>query len=216
MKMKADIEIVTGFIGAGKTTFINALVEETLVNNENIVVIQCERGESQIKESLKKDKRITIKLHDPEILLNEGYIKEIINVYQPHRIIIETNGTRVVNELLNVLHKKEIALLSKVTTMFHIAEAATFNLFLDNMGNFLLPSIQLSNLILINNTDSINNEELHTIRSKIESINQHAHLIEVKDADHMKTTINQAKVLDNGILKKCRTYIKNIINKNQK
>jgi G3E family GTPase len=211
MRMKADIEIVTGFIGAGKTSFINALIEETLVENENIVIIQCEVGGTEIKESIRKDKRITVRMYNPEKQLTEEYVKDSLNLCYPHRVIIEANGTRVINELLDILNKKSISGLCRLTTIFHIAEAATFHLFLNNMGNFLVPSIQLSNLILINNTDFINKEELQSIKSKINNINQHGHVIEVKQIEELKASIKQAKVLDKGIVKKCRTYLRNFI-----
>jgi G3E family GTPase len=211
--MKADIEIVTGFIGAGKTSFINALIEETLVENEKIVLIQCEAGETEIKESLKKDKRIIIRLKDIENPLTAAYLKEILNIRRPHRVIIEANGTSSINEILDILYEKDMSSLCRLTTVFHIAEASTFHLFLNNMGNFLLPSIQLSNMILINNIDSINKDELQSIKSKINNINQHGHIVEVEHIDELRASIKAAKVLDNGILKRCRIYLKNFIYK---
>lgn len=209
MRMKADIEIVTGFIGAGKTSFINALIQNTLINNEKVVIIQCEIGEVQIEENLQKDKRITIKYCNHENLFTIGYIKYILDLHRPHRVIIELNGTWIINALLASLQNKDLKNRCKVTTVFHISDVTTFDLYLNNMGIMLLPSIKLSNLILLNNTDAISKQKLEEVRCKIKSLNSYAHILEVKTLGVFKATIKQAHILDKGLLKKFRIYMKN-------
>ncbi|NRV17775.1 G3E family GTPase [Clostridium beijerinckii] len=49
--MKIHIEIVTGFLGAGKTSFINSLLKESLVDGEKVLVFQLEQGEKNIVHS---------------------------------------------------------------------------------------------------------------------------------------------------------------------
>jgi G3E family GTPase len=213
MRMKADIEIVTGFIGSGKTTFINALIQDTIVDNEKIVIIQCETGETKIEVKLQNHRAVIVKSCDEEKPFTEEYIKYILDLYRPHRLIIEFNGMEIINELLDSLHKRDLKKRCKLTTMFHISDVATFDLYLNNMSSMLLPPIQLSNLILLNNTDSIRKEKLEDIQFKIENLNSHAYIIEAKNTGLLKSTIKQANVLDKGFLKKCRIYMKNSLYK---
>lgn len=209
MRMKADIEIVTGFIGSGKTSFINELIQDTLVDSEKIVIILCETGETQLEQIVKNDKRITIKYCNYENPLIEEYIKNILEVNCPHRVIIEFNGTWIVNELLDIIQSKSLIKLCKLTTMFHITDAVTFELYLSNMENMLLPPIKLSNLIVLNNTEAINKDKLEDVNLKLKRLNSHAHIIEAKNISEFKKLIEEAKILDNGFLKKFRIYMKN-------
>lgn len=211
MRMKADMEIVTGFIGAGKTSFINALIQDTLINNEKVVIIQCEAGQVQIEENLQKDKRITIKSCTHEKLFTIGYIKYILDLHRPHRLIIEFNGTWIINSLLASLQNNDLKNRCKLTTVFHITDVTTFDLYLNNMGIMLLPSIKLSNLILLNNTDAINKQKLEEIRYKIKNLNSYAHILNVKNTGVFKATLKQANILDKGFLKKFRIYMKNFL-----
>lgn len=195
MGIKADIEIVTGFIWSGKTSFINALIQDNLVDNEKVIIIQCESGDTSIEQRLENDKRITIKSCDFENPLTEEFIKNILDMYCPHRIIIEFNGTWFLNELLDILQSKSLNKLCKLTTMYHITDVVTFELYLSNMESMLLPTIKLSNLILLNNTNAINKDELKDINLKIKRLNPHAHIIEAKNTGEFKKAIEDKKEL---------------------
>ena len=99
--MKVGIEVVTGFLGAGKSAFINSLIKTTKAVGEKIIVLTCEIGNVKIKEFKEKDlfvKHINFMEDNAELDKN---IYEIINEYKPHRIIIEYNGT----ETLEYLYK---------------------------------------------------------------------------------------------------------------
>lgn len=213
MRMKADVELVTGFIGSGKTSFINALIQDTIIDNEKIVIIQCEAGETKVEAKLQKHRCVIVKSCDEENPFTEEYIKYILDLYRPHRLIIEFNGTENINELLDSIYKKDLKKRCKLTTIFHISDVATFDLYLNNMSSMLLPPIQLSNLILLNNTDSISKEKLEEIQLKIENVNSHAYIIGAKNTGLLKSTLKQANVLDKGFLKKCRIYMKNSLYK---
>ena len=53
--MKVGIDVVTGFLGAGKSAFINSLINKTIADKEKIVVVTCESGKTQINEFNEKD-----------------------------------------------------------------------------------------------------------------------------------------------------------------
>ncbi|GAA0720517.1 hypothetical protein GCM10008905_09790 [Clostridium malenominatum] len=209
--MNTDIEIVTGFLGSGKTSFINALVESTLVDNEKVLIIQCERGLREIQKTIIEDKRVKIKLYDAEKPLTEEYLKYALTLYRPHRVIIEHNGTRNLIETLNIFNSKALKKHCKITTIFYISEASVFNFYLDNMGGFLLPAVEYSNLILINNINEVGKEEIDKIHKKIDSINPYAIIIGVKKGESIKAMVQKEKILEEGFLKKLRIFFKNIV-----
>lgn len=208
MSMKVEIDIVTGFLGSGKTSFINALIKNTLVSKEKILVIQCEKGEKNINQEIFSNSQITIKQYECTKPLTENYIKNIINLHSPHRVIIEYNGTRKLNEFLNVLDEKSLKKLCYVSTIFNISDATTFDLFLNNMGGIIVPAIYNCNLAIINNSGMISKEELDRIKIKIESLNQKTYILEVKDIKNLESTLNSEKILNNGLLKKFRILLK--------
>lgn len=211
MSMKIDIEVVTGFFGAGKTSFINALIKNTLVAKEKIVVIQCEKGEKNIEEKIPKSSQIVIKQYEPTKSLTEDYLKNIINIHSPNRIIIEYNGTRKIDEFLSILDEKKLKKLCYVSTIFNISDATTFNLFLNNMEGIIAPSIYNCNLAVINNSGRISNKELCTIKAKIESLNPKAYIMEVKDSRYLESVLSSEKILDNGLLKKFTLLLRNFL-----
>lgn len=206
--MRVDIEIVTGFIGAGKTTFINALLKNTIVKNEKVVVILCEKGNTLLNESLIKSNTIVVKNQEPLKPLTSEYLKNIINLYSPHRIIIEYNGTRTLEELANELNDANMRRLCKVSTIFHIAEAKTFKLFFFNMNGYIEPCIRSSNLILINHVDKITESDFLEIKNIIEKINHNVFILDIKSHEDIELRLKNEKVLDGGFMKKLRLAFK--------
>lgn len=150
--MKIHIEIVTGFLGAGKTSFINSLLKESLVDGEKILVFQLEQGEKKIvySNSISNFVRIQDVLDIKD--LKEKMIYSI-KKYKPNRIIIEYNGTSDLKELFDILNERIYRECSKITTVFFVADGKTLKQYIDNMGGFIIPFIQNANMIVINNID---------------------------------------------------------------
>ncbi|WP_251860018.1 GTP-binding protein [Clostridium sp. Marseille-Q2269] len=211
--MKSDVEIVTGFIGSGKTSFINLLVDLSLLSKENILIICCENGNKSFDNNINTHAQIVLKFYPPTKILTEEYIKNMVNIYNPHRIIIEFNGTQSLTELLNTFGKKSLKKQCKITTIYHIADAKTFNIYFNNMLNMIIPSIQFSNLILINNANEVTSKELETIESKINIFNPYAYLAIIKQIESMRSVIDKMNILDNGLQKRLRVFIKNLLDK---
>lgn len=92
--MKIHIEIVTGFLGAGKTSFINSLLKESLVDGEKVLVFQLEQGEKNIVHSSNISNFVRIQDALDIKDLKEKMIYSI-KKYKPNRIIIEYNGTLI-------------------------------------------------------------------------------------------------------------------------
>lgn len=209
--MKTHIEIITGFLSTGKTSFINVLTQITLIPKERLLILQCESGSKNIEKCIEGYENVVIKTYKIGEKLTEGYIKNILDTYKPHRLIIEHNGTIPVTETLSTIYSKKLKKVCKVTTIFYISEASTFNFYINNMVFMILPSVQYANLILINNIDDISKNEREEITKKINFINPYAYIVEVKKDETIKNVVNKANLLDKGLIKSIRIYFKDLI-----
>lgn len=209
--MKADIEIVTGFIGSGKTTFINGLLEETLEKNERVVVLQLEEGETEIEEKFKGNEKITL-IRSNYHSLTEKNFAELLKKKTPHRVIIEFNGTEEIQELLDIIHSKTIKPLCKLTCTYYVSEGSNFQSYLNNMGRFLLPCVQITNLVVLNNSSDISKNTLENINIILKQHNKFVPILEVQDHSLMKESIKSSNLFHRGLLKKCDLFFKELLN----
>lgn len=106
--MKTKVDIVSGFLDSGKTTFINGMLENKELLGERIVIIQCESGETEIHCELIKDKKVFIKNLDKDKLITQELIDTILDKYYPNRIIIEHNGMSKLEILVNIFEDRQI------------------------------------------------------------------------------------------------------------
>ena len=152
------IDIISGFLGAGKTTFIKKLLEEAIAG-EQVVLIENEFGEIGIDGGFLKDAGIEIRE------MNSGCIccslvgdfgaslAEVITKYRPERIIIEPSGvgklSDVVKAVVHVSADMEVELNSAVT----IVDAAKCKMYMKNFGEFFNNQIENAGTIVLSRTD---------------------------------------------------------------
>ena len=152
------IDIISGFLGAGKTTFIKKLLEEAIAG-EQVVLIENEFGEIGIDGGFLKDAGIEIRE------MNSGCIccslvgdfgaslAEVITKYRPERIIIEPSGvgklSDVVKAVVDVSADMEVELNSAVT----IVDAAKCKMYMKNFGEFFNNQIENAGIIVLSRTD---------------------------------------------------------------
>jgi G3E family GTPase len=208
MRIKTEIEIVTGFLGSGKTSFINALLKNTLVRGEKVLIVQCEAGEKNIQLENYPKSKIIIKGQDPSKALNLAYLKQMINFYNPHRIIIEHNGMRMLGEVLSIFNN-ELEELCMEPTVYHIADALTFDMFIINMKEIIEPFIYHSNLIVVNNSSVLDSKKRKSLIKKLEALNQGAFIIPLSSISELEESLKKADILQDGIIKSFRIAIKN-------
>jgi len=206
--MKVHIEIVTGFLGAGKTSFINSLLSETQVKGEKVLIFQLEHGEKEILKSTDINYFVKIKELNEVKDLKEEMIYSI-KKYSLNRIIIEYNGTSNLKELIDILNEKIYREYSKVTTIFFVADGKNLKKYIDNVGSFIVPFIQYSNMIVVNNMDYCNKEVLDEDFKKVRNINPKAYILKVNNKYTLKCALKESKVLDNGYFKKLKIKFTN-------
>ena len=213
MNTKADIEIVTGFISAGKTSFINALIKNSYLNIEKLLIIQYEQGNQSILDIIKKDENIHLEVIQGGSPLDSLYLKNIILKYKPHRVIVEYNGTKNLSDLLDILYTKELKKISKVTSIFFIADCTTYEMFFNNMPSLIMPNITHSNLVIFNNSDKIPEKKLSSITKQIRTLNKDTFFLNISDISNLDISLEETGFLDKGLFKVLRILSKNLISK---
>lgn len=206
--MKIHIEIVTGFLGAGKTSFINSLLSESQVEGEKVLIFQMEQGEKEIVQSFNTNNYLNVKKIDDIKSLKDQMIYSI-REYSPNRIIIEYNGTSNLGELFDMLNEKIYRECCKVTTIFFVADGTNLSKYIDNVGSFIIPFIQFSNMIIVNNIDYCNKKFLDEGFKKVRDINPRAYILKVNNKYILKSALRESKVLDNGYFKKLKIKVMN-------
>ena len=152
------IDIISGFLGAGKTTFIKKLLKEAIAG-EKVVLIENEFGEIGIDGGFLKDSGIEIRE------MNSGCIccslvgdfgkslSEVLTKYKPDRIIIEPSGvgklSDVMKAVIDVSADMDVALNSAVT----IVDAAKCKMYMKNFGEFFNNQIENAGTVVLSRTD---------------------------------------------------------------
>lgn len=172
--MKTKVDIVSGLLDSGKTTFINGMLENRELSGERIVIIQCEHGETEIDNELVKDKTVYIKKLEKENTVDSEYIDAILNEYSPDRIIIEYNGMASLESLFAIFEGRQVRKKSLLDKVVNTIDASTFEIFINNMGAILTGQISECDLIILNKTDSLSKEKLDNIERTLKTINKSA------------------------------------------
>ena len=152
------IDIISGFLGAGKTTFIKKLLQEA-ISGEQVVLIENEFGEIGIDGGFLKDSGIEIRE------MNSGCIccslvgdfgkslSEVLTKYKPDRIIIEPSGvgklSDVMKAVIDISADMDVALNSAVT----IVDAAKCKMYMKNFGEFFNNQIENAGTVVLSRTD---------------------------------------------------------------
>jgi hypothetical protein len=145
-KEGVPVYIITGFLDAGKTRFIGEMLrDQGFSEGERTLIFRCEEGEEEYDPALlKKANTVVYDLVSPEDM-DEKLIqldKEII----PERIIFEYNATWTMERMYNAPKPEEWELAQIVT----IIDASTFEMYLQNMRDFMTDGIKEADLILFN------------------------------------------------------------------
>ncbi len=152
------IDIISGFLGAGKTTFIKKLLEEA-ISGEQVVLIENEFGEIGIDGGFLKDAGIEIRE------MNSGCIccslvgdfgkslEEVLTKFKPDRVIIEPSGVGKLSDVMkavkDVAANLDVVLNSAVT----IVDASKCRMYMKNFGEFFNNQIAYAGTIVLTRTD---------------------------------------------------------------
>lgn len=199
------IDIVSGFLGAGKTTLIKKLLAEAL-GDTKVVLIENEFGEIGIDGGFLKEAGIEIKE------MNSGCIccslvgdfgtslKEVMKTYEPERILIEPSGVGKLSDVMkavqDVIDTKEVVLNSAVA----VVDAAKCKMYIKNFGEFFINQIAHAGTIILSRTGNISEDKLNKCIELIREHNGQATIITTPwdelDGKDILLTIEGAKDLE--------------------
>ena len=172
MKM-LKIDIVSGFLGAGKTTFIERLLK-TKLKDEKVVLIENEYGEVSVDTDILKDTKIEIRE------LSQGCIccslvgdfskslKTIIDTYNPDRILIEPSGVGKLSDIIKAV--AATGLQENVNSLVCLVDAKKAKMYERNFGEFFVDQIESAHTVILSRTD-IAKEEV--IATAVEIVRKH-------------------------------------------
>ena len=175
------IDIISGFLGAGKTTLIKKLLEEAY-KGEKVVLIENEFGEIGIDSGFLQEAGVKI------TEMNQGCIccslvgdfgtalKEVIETYNPDRILIEPSGVGKLSDVIKAVEGLQLDNI-KLNSYTTIADATKVKIYSKNFGEFYNNQIENANAIILSRTDNISEEKLEKAVALIREHNQNAVIV---------------------------------------
>ena len=194
------VDVISGFLGAGKTTLIKKIFESVL-KNEKVVLIENEFGEIGIDGTFLKDSGIKIKE------INAGCIccslvgdfsssmQEVIETYHPERIIIEPSGVGKLSDIVNAVLKLKEQL--QINILATVVDGPKTKMYLKNFGEFFNNQVEAANTIVVSKTDKMTEEQIIEVVDLIKQKNNHATLITTNISE--LNSDNLLKVLESKI-----------------
>ena len=174
------IDVISGFLGAGKTTLIKKLFASDL-KNEKVVLIENEFGEIGVDGAFLKDSGVQIKE------INSGCIccslvgdfsksmKEIVEKFSPDRIIIEPSGVGKLSDIIKAIEKVEEPL--KINIVATVVDGGKCKMYFKNFGEFYDDQIKQANTVIVSKTDKLGEEKILAAVELIKSLNPHATIV---------------------------------------
>lgn len=175
------IDIISGFLGAGKTTLIKKLIQEEL-KKERLAIIENEYGEVGIDGSLLKEEQIEVKEITSGCICCsiKGDFKDsilsIVDQYKPERIIIEPSGVAKFSEVLEGIKSANIP-GARVNMKIAVVDAQNVEMYMRNFGEFYKNQIMSANTIILSRTQYLNHTRIDNICNILRSINKNCELI---------------------------------------
>ena len=176
------IDVVSGFLGAGKTTFIKKMIEEVF-KGEKLVLIENEFGEVGVDGGFLKDAGIEISE------MNSGCIccslvgdfdknlREVIERFTPDRILIEPSGVGKLSDVMTSVTKLEESLDVKLNGLVTVVNSSKAIKQMKAFGEFFNNQIEYATTIVLSRTQEIDDEKLETCVKKMREHNAKAPII---------------------------------------
>ena len=176
------IDIISGFLGAGKTTLIKKLLAEVYMN-EQIVLIENDFGEIGIDGGFLQEAGIEIREMNSGCICCslvgdfEEALQKVIQEYHPDRIVIEPSGVGKLSDVVAAVEKAanscDVCIEAKTT----VADANKCMMYMKNFGEFFNNQIEHATAILLSRTHNMKEEKLSKIVEKIKEHNPNAAII---------------------------------------
>ncbi|CEP43195.1 CobW family GTP-binding protein [Paraclostridium sordellii] len=180
------IDVVSGFLGSGKTTLIKHMLES--IENEKVVIIENEFGQIGIDGDLISKSGIdvlelqngciccSIKLNFRDTLL------DIIEKFNPDRILIEPTGIGLLSEIISMIGNLKLKNTLSINSLITVVDGLNYFDYIDNFGDFFEDQIKNASILMISKTQLIGKDELNKVELSLKNLNKTANIIN-KDWD---------------------------------
>ncbi|MBQ8231994.1 MAG: cobalamin biosynthesis protein CobW [Lachnospiraceae bacterium] len=176
------IDVVSGFLGAGKTTLIKKLLKEAL-DGGKVVLIENEFGEIGIDGGFLKESGIEIKE------MNSGCIccslvgdfgtslKEVLTTYSPERVLIEPSGVGKLSDVLKAVEDVAQDLDVEVNSAVAVVDASKCKMYMKNFGEFFINQVEYAGTIILTRADKTSQEKMNACVEMLREHNDKATII---------------------------------------
>ncbi|MCB2292707.1 GTP-binding protein [Clostridium algoriphilum] len=180
--MKTKIDIISGFLGAGKTTLIKKLLKEKL-HCENLVIIENEFGEIGIDGSLFKQSNAKVKE------INSGCIcctlkgefgkaiEEVIEKYKPDRVVIEPSGVGKLSDVIKACGTAKLQNLVTINMIITVVDVLKYEVYITNFGEFFENQIKNAKTIILSRTENSDRKNIDFVVNSIRKLNSKCNII---------------------------------------
>ena len=160
------IDIVSGFLGAGKTTLIKKLIKESFFG-EKLVLVENEFGEIGIDGGFLREAGIEVSE------INSGCIccslvgdfrealKKVVSEYQPDRIVIEPSGVGKLSDVIRAARGADLEGKAALNSFTAVVDAVKAKMYMKNFGEFFNDQIENAGCIILSRTQNISSERLN-------------------------------------------------------
>ena len=176
------IDVISGFLGAGKTTLIKKLLSEAL-NGTKVVLIENEFGEIGVDGGFLKDSGIEIKE------MNSGCIccslvgdfttslQEVLEKYSPERVLIEPSGVGKLSDVQRAVLKAAEAAGVEPGSSVAVVDASKCKIYMKNFGEFFIDQIEHAGTIILSRTQNMTEEKIKTVVELLREHNKDAKIV---------------------------------------
>ena len=176
------IDIISGFLGAGKTTLIKKLLEESF-QGQKLVLIENEFGEIGIDGGFLKDSGIQINE------MNSGCIccslvgdfnkalHDVVEQYHPDRVIIEPSGVGKLSDVSRAVGNANKTTPMELGSAVAVVNAKKCKMYMKNFGEFFNDQIETAGTIILSRTQDMTEEKLHEVVELLKQHNPNAAII---------------------------------------
>ena len=203
------IDIISGFLGAGKTTFIKKMLKEAF-RGEQVVLIENEFGEIGIDGGFLKESGIEIRE------MNSGCIccslvgdfgkslKEVVGTYHPDRILIEPSGVGKLSDVIKAVQDVQEEIDAELNSFTTVVDAMKCRLYRNNFGEFFSNQVEYAGAIILSRTDKAKPEKVEESYQILRELNEKAPIITTPIAelpgDKLLETMEHSKTLEEELL----------------
>lgn len=176
------IDIISGFLGAGKTTLIKKLLSEAF-QGEQVVLIENEFGEIGIDGGFLKESGIEIRE------MNSGCIccslvgdfgrslKEVVDTYHPDRILIEPSGVGKLSDVMKAVRDVEEETGAAINSCTTVVDVTKCRIYRKNFGEFFSNQIEYAGTVILSRTDKAKKEKIEEGAALLRELNSSAPFI---------------------------------------